>query len=366
MKQHLIYPILSLLSMAPATVANQVEGEFLGTRMKVELDHPLAEQYFLSATRGELFAERVDSTLERELTEVGGHPLTEKSMAFLTEKVSVDFATLYLCRRLHSVPANAKATKMYLDLLGKNSNYSSITAKAKDHLYVFVPGLFYRRHPEAGGDLAAQIDLLNSLNLHTYLIPTNEIGTVEENAQIITKELRKLKDRNIILISASKGGPDLAYALGSIMNEDECAHIKAWVSIGGVLRGSEIADKHTNGIRRLFTRLMTGFMGGSVEFVDDLTRKKSIPRYAKQNLPRHIVILHYVGAPLESQVGKDVKDNFQQLSVLGPNDGLTTLLDELTPNGTVITELGLDHYFRHPRIEEKSLALLQTVLELVE
>ena len=364
MKHHLIYPLFSFLSVTPQPDPPIVEGEFLGSHLKVELDHPLAKEYFNSVSQSTAFADRLDITLEQELTKVGGHPLTEKSMAFLTKKVSVDLATLYLCRRLYAEPENKRATHLYQQYLKQGTFSEAAMTKAKEHLYVFVPGLFYERHPETGGDLAAPRQLLTELGLETVLIPTKEIGTVAENAAIIRNELKRFSNRKVILISASKGGPDLAFAIGTLMNHTETHHIKAWVSIGGVLRGSRIADKHTTGVRRWITGAMAGFMGGSIDFVDDLSRKRSLERFSKQTIPEHIRILHYVGAPLKVQVSKDVQDNFEELAEFGPNDGLTTLLDELTSNGTVITELGLDHYYRDPRIDEKSVALLQTVLAL--
>jgi hypothetical protein len=78
-----------------------------------------------------------------------------------------------------------------------------------------------------------------------------------------------------------------------------------------------------------------------------------------------LLVLHYVGAPLSGQVTADAKKTYQKLSQFGPNDGLTTLIDQLTPQGIVIPELGLDHYYRHPEIHERSMALVSTVTQLL-
>ena len=45
---------------------------------------------------------------------------------------------------------------------------------------------------------------------------------------------------------------------------------------------------------------------------------------------------------------------------------LTTLTDELTPQGVVITELGLDHYYKHPNIDKKAIALMYTALQIID
>jgi hypothetical protein len=51
---------------------------------------------------------------------------------------------------------------------------------------------------------------------------------------------------------------------------------------------------------------------------------------------------------------------------LGPNDGLTMLIDQLLPGGLAIVEPGVDHYFDHPDRELRSLALLEVLLKRIE
>lgn len=51
---------------------------------------------------------------------------------------------------------------------------------------------------------------------------------------------------------------------------------------------------------------------------------------------------------------------------LGPNDGLTLLADELIPGGVVVTDVGLDHYYKDPIIELKTIALAHVVIEELE
>ena len=95
-------------------------------------------------------------------------------------------------------------------------------------------------------------------------------------------------------------------------------------------------------------------------------RSTSIRRHATLTLPEDLLIIHFIGAPLSSQLNRKVEDSYRLLSKLGPNDGLTTLVDELTPQGIAITELGLDHYYKHDHIDMKTKALLYTALELME
>lgn len=116
----------------------------------------------------------------------------------------------------------------------------------------------------------------------------------------------------------------------------------------------------------MYAKTILFFAGGNIDFVEDLSIEKSIDRFNSLCFPEDLLIIHYVGAPLSSQVSKKVKKNFNILSKMGPNDGLTTLIDELTPQGIVITELGLDHFYKDENIDKKTIALMYTALDILK
>jgi hypothetical protein len=49
------------------------------------------------------------------------------------------------------------------------------------------------------------------------------------------------------------------------------------------------------------------------------------------------------------------------MRALGPNDGLTPLIDVLAHGGRTIVQVGLDHYYRDPELDLKTVALALTV-----
>jgi hypothetical protein len=59
---------------------------------------------------------------------------------------------------------------------------------------------------------------------------------------------------------------------------------------------------------------------------------------------------------------EDARGRTFQEGELGPNDGLTMLVDELLPGGLTIIEPGVDHFFAHPDRELRSRALLEVLL----
>ena len=60
--------------------------------------------------------------------------------------------------------------------------------------------------------------------------------------QLVIKQLRGL-GLHLVVVSASKSGAEVALALGRVLTPAETSHVRAWVSIGGVLRGSPVADR---------------------------------------------------------------------------------------------------------------------------
>ena len=79
------------------------------------------------------------------------------------------------------------------------------------------------------------------------------------------------------------------------------------------------------------------------------------------NLPRHILVVQYVATPLSGDIADDVRSRYAYLRKYGPNDGLTLLADELMPDGITIIEPGVDHFYRDPEINLKSLAIANLV-----
>ena len=354
--------LMSITSLA--SQQHHIKGTFFGQYIDTGVDHELAAYYFEKYTRKNITNQKFEALLTQKLVDVQKDSIRPRDLTYLSNAISVDFATLFFIKNVFNMDRNRMAQDLYRSYSAKLSTDPSHEqdSKLKEYAYVFVPGLLYKRHGDKGGDFLAQRRLLDSMGLSNYLIPTNELGSVRENARIICNFLTKLNQAHskVILVSASKGSPDLAYALGKLMGVADTENIKAWISIGGVLRGSKIADDHLKGAKGLFAKVASFFMGSGIEYIQDLSREKSILRHNSLKLPEDLLVIHYVGVPLSTHVNGEVKKNFNELSKIGPNDGLTTLTDELIPNGIVITELGLDHYFKDPKIDQKSIALLYT------
>jgi hypothetical protein len=97
--------------------------------------------------------------------------------------------------------------------------------------------------------------------------------------------------------------------------------------------------------------------------IQDLSTGERLQVFEHLDFPEHILMIQFVGIPLSEQIKRDVRGRYNALRKIGLNDGLTLLMDEIISTGSVITEIGLDHYHRDPEIDLKTIALARVVLK---
>lgn len=137
--------------------------------------------------------------------------------------------------------------------------------------------------------------------------------------------MRRLRreGREVLIVSGSKSGAEVAIALGDILAPEEATHVLAWLSL-------------------------------------QTSRRR--PHFASLRFPDHLILVSYVPVPLSGGISDRGAFGYSRMRHLGPNDGLTMLVDQLLPGGLAIVEPGVDHYFDHPDRELRSLALLEVLL----
>ena len=300
-------------------------------------------------------------------------PLDGQTLKAISQNASPDFAALFLIRQLLSNPRNQKFQANYLaetkriksDL--KRNEWSEVVRPAlRRYEVVFAPGFHYLTDRSSGADFANQRQFFHELGVRVQLIRTEEDGTVEENAAIIAAKIRALRDANVILVSTSKAGPEVSLALGKILAPDETARVKAWISVGGLIGGTPLADYAMTWpqswiVRSMFRYSRTGFQG-----IPGLTTAASRARMEGVRIPTRIMIVEYIAVPLSGDIYGSVRSRYVRLRKGGPNDGLTLLADELLPNGIAVIESGIDHFYAARDIELKSVGLANVVAEALQ
>lgn len=346
-----------------------VQGELVGQQINTTVDSQIARYYFESLLKSNKSDPKFDDRIEGILKEQQEQVLSRESLKRLSEKTSVDFASLYLAKKLLEDESNHI---FYIKLKeqiskiesGMETNESYLISNSNSYICLFVPGWVYKSVPTNGADMAKAREIITKAGLENYLIEIEETGTVEENANYLAKEIIRYNhlNKNLILVSASSGSPVVLQAIGEFLQPSQLMNVIAWVNIGGILQGSPVADAAVRWPNRWLTKMHLFFRGWRYDSVESMTTAWSQNRFKRVNLPPHIFYLNYIGIPLSGQVTTRAKNRYSDLRVHGPNDGFTLIIDEIIPDGVTIVEFGLDHYYLDPKIDLKTVALAQLVI----
>ncbi len=350
-----------------------VSGEVAGKPILTTVDSNLAKQYLESDLGGPSQNPRLGNQTARTDEQYRAAALNRQTLNAISQKTSPDFAALFLIKQLLSNPRNLKFQTDYLaetkriksDL--KRDEWSRIARPAlKKYEVLFVPGFHYVTDKSSGADFANQLQFFRELGVRVALLRTKEDGTVEENAAIIAANIRALNDASAILVSTSKAGPEVALALGEMLAPDETTRVKAWISVGGLMRGTPLADYATTWPQSWIVRLMFRYSRTGFQGIPGLTTAASQARMERIRVPARIVIVEYIAVPLSGDIHGSVKSRYVRLRKDGPNDGLTLLADEFLPNGIAVIEPGIDHFYAASDIEAKSVAVANVVAEALQ
>jgi hypothetical protein len=361
------------LGCAPDWARLPAQGEISGHPIATTVDAEIARYYLEHYLSGRPTDPALDRRIGRALDRMPPGQPGRADLQALSGALSVDLATLYLIQALSADPTNAAARALFEGELARvraleraaGPALAACVAVLELPTLLFAPGWFYESNPGTGAAFTAQRRLFDRLGVDARLIQVAENGTVEANAAIIADAIRSFAAAGepVILVSASKGGPEVAHALGHLLTPAEAAPVQAWVNVGGLLEGAPLADWASRWPQRWLGRLYYWYQGlDPGESIASLTTERSAARFARQSIPAHVLIVNFVGVPLSGHISPGAEFGYARTREAGPNDGLTAIVDELAHGGPAIIQVGLDHYYRDPEIDLKTLALAFTVL----
>jgi hypothetical protein len=103
------------------------------------------------------------------------------------------------------------------------------------------------------------------------------------------------------------------------------------------------------------------------ESFESLTTRVLRERFEALAIPEEIQVNNYVSMSLSGDISDFGWDKYLLMRADGPNDGLSLLPDLLFPDGRTIVSPKGDHFFAEdPLIDEKSVALVMTILETID
>lgn len=349
----------------PDRQAIPVEATAFGTNLKTSVDTEAAQYYLEDYLTGERKRPTLDAELDRLHTEKPAP--TPEFLRELSQRHSVDFAALYFMHYHYEQADNRRLRAAFERKVDAAAANGAPMRTCADCLVLFAPGWVYQTQPETGADFARERRLLDSLDIPNRLIETEEVGTVEENAALIADAIqRQSKGRKLILVSASKAGPEVALALDQLQSGRAEHAVAAWINIGGILRGSPLADWAQDWPQYPLVALLTPFRPWTLESIESMTTERNRARFESAELPPDMLVINYAAAPLSGQVTQGGNFGYSRLRPLGPNDGLTLLPDALVPQAPTLLAIGQDHYFLDPMRDKKTIAMLALVLDRLD
>ncbi|MEW6777368.1 MAG: hypothetical protein AB1405_13820 [Bdellovibrionota bacterium] len=337
----------------------RASGVVAGQRYEGEVDSPIAryfvEEYLQGRKSDALLHERMDRLTEK----FAGRLPSSEELREISREFSIDFATLFFADRVFSEDANQQVRRIYEEELAK----AGAKAEGPHPLRtIFVPGWLYVSHPENGGDLARQRVTLKSEGVETLLLEIDETGTVEENAAAVAAAVRQAQ-KDVVLVSASKAGTEVALALGSLLRPEETKPVKAWLNVGGILKGSPLADGVMDSlIKRWGVRTFFWWKNWKWKSLVSMETKRRTEALQNIRIPENVLVLNLLGCPLQKTLSEMGRDGYETMKELGPNDGLLLLGDAILPGTLTIAEVGMDHYFLTPDIDRITKALYWTMM----
>lgn len=327
----------------------------------------------LLAFLGGAVSSRAQSDVQREREAVRlaiakeDTPALRDALAALARTTSVDAAADVFVQAIEAVPRNREFRARFD--AARASGVTPIPERSRERwLFVLVPGWLYVTDPETGADLSRVQSTLRLLGLATRLVPLEENGTIEANAEILARELERLEadGRRLILVSTSKGGPETHLALDRLRQAGRADHVAAWINIGGLLNGTAVADHWSRWPRSWLAAAGFALRGHGTASIGSMTTEARRPHFATAALPPDVLVVNYLGVPRSSDVRSGVRDRYELLAEHGPNDGLTLLADAIVPQGVTLVARGLDHFLADPEQDRVVAAMAKAVLDTLE
>ena len=327
------------------------------------VDSEIARYYLAAYLAGLRLAPETDRRID-QVYQAAPTPVPDRrELKRLSQEFSMDFAALYFADRLARMPLNQRYQAFFDRVMDETEQAFSkdrvkLSSEARQYIFFFVPGYLYQSHRTTGADFAVPREMLSRLGMPYHFVETDEDGTIEANADRVAAAIRQYRAAGlkIILVSASKSGPEVALAL-TRLGEGQSRQLAAWINIVGALRGSPLADDH------LRHRLQYIVGKVDVEGVKSLATASSRQRFETFRFSKDILIINYIGIPLTGSISSRARMGYNTISAEGPNDGLSLLPDLLVPGAPTLVEMGSDHFLLNDRMDIKTVALATAVIE---
>src|SRR5262245_42762827 len=276
--------------------------------------------------------------------------LTGGALRRIAAECGLDFATALLYDRLLKSDG---ATRRVLSPPVAGQEAAELCVANRPSLVAVVPGAFYVESPRNGADGAEILEESRRLGAPAELIRTRSFGSLDENAEIIRRWLDRQTRPGTILVSLSKGGADVKWALRHPAAEAAFRNVCAWINISGITEGTPLVSWL---LRRRFRSVLVRplFRWRNYDFgvLPQLDYGEEHPLSCPWSIPPGLSVIHVLGFPLRKHLTCGLaRRGHRRLAGHGPNDGAGIVLyDAVCRPGTIYPVWGVDHYLRNSAV----------------
>lgn len=267
----------------------------------------------------------------------------------IQEAFGIDGAAMALCLDLEQRHANFIAAV--------NREPAAPCAGAAGITLLLVPGLYYRERPDLGGDGALVLQAAQACGYEARRVPTLSLGTVQENAEILARELALCGEGPVVVASLSIGALQVRHLLATRQN-DRALPFHGWLNLGGTPFGAHAIERMLNTRpRKMAGRLLAKLQGLPFAAVEESMPSHPLWQGAFPEVAglRAVTVLPI---PMEGHVQKPLQARFKELKPEGPTDGMVLLAKSIPP-GAVYPLWGCDHLLRTSSAAEAIYRLLR-------
>ena len=347
----------------PASIP--ARGRFHDFELDTTVDSEAAKYYVESYAQGRVDDPQLHDAIEQLKRDFGDRIPNHIDLYWLAQTHSVDFAALFFADQLLSLDRNDAVNRRFRMNVDRTLRGEALVADPDGIVIVLVPGYDYKENGRlTGADLQDQVAVLGKLGLRVEFVEIDPIGTVLECADVIEETLERLGEEQIVIAGPSSAGPAIHTALSRL---GPGSGVLAWLNLGGTLRGVPLLDWLQEFPQRVVFDAVVWVQDWRHESFESLTTRVLRERFEALSIPEEIQVFNYISMSLSGDISGFGWDKYLLMRSDGPNDGLSLLPDLLFPEGRRIVSPKGDHFFAEdPLIEQKSVALVLTVLESID
>ena len=354
---------LAIWSLLPASIP--ASGRFHDFEIDTIVDSESARYYVESYAQGRADDPRLHDAIEALKRDFGDRVPDHVDLRRLARAQSVDFAALFFADQLLSLDRNAAISQRFRTNVDRARRGEVLVSAPDGLVVVLVPGYDYKENGRVtGADLQAQVAILGRMGLRAEFVEVDPIGTVLEGADVIERALNGLGDAQLLIAGPSSAGPAIQDALSRL---GPGSSVLAWLNLGGTLRGVPLLDWLQRFPQRVVFDTVVWAQAWRHDSFESLTTRVLRERFEQLAIPADIEVFNYISMSLSGDISAFGWDKYLLMRSDGPNDGLSLLPDLLFPEGRTIVSPKGDHFFAEdPLIEQKSAALVLTILESID